>query len=163
MTVSFRRMKQKDLTEVLKIENELFPDPWSLNSFIVDIENKIYSFPYVLYKGDQIIGYTNCWYYCNELHIGNFAIKKEFQQKGYGKFLMEKIFEIFPDYKLALLEVGISNKAAINLYEKFGFKILSTRKSYYANGEDAFIMYKKSAQGNKKESLWTGLNEKKKV
>ncbi|MFC2088844.1 ribosomal protein S18-alanine N-acetyltransferase [Calditrichota bacterium] len=142
MTAVYRRMTKSDVPQVLKIENELFPDPWSCNSFLLDIENRIYSYPFVLVMDEQIIGYCNCWYYFKELHIGNFAIKKEFQKQGYGKLLMEKIFESFPEYHSAFLEVGISNQAAIALYKKFGFEALSKRKSYYANGEDAIVMSK---------------------
>lgn len=37
------------------------------------------------------------------------------------------------------LEVRPSNTAAIKLYESFGFKILSRRRNYYKNGEDALV------------------------
>ena len=41
------------------------------------------------------------------------------------------------------LEVRISNKKAINLYEKYGFIQINVRKSYYANPiEDAYLMMK---------------------
>ena len=41
------------------------------------------------------------------------------------------------------LEVRVSNKVAINLYEKFGFITMRTRKSYYQdNHEDAYEMAK---------------------
>ena len=41
----------------------------------------------------------------------------------------------------ATLEVRISNSAAIALYHKYGFEIVSRRKRYYVdNNEDAYIM-----------------------
>lgn len=41
------------------------------------------------------------------------------------------------------LEVRKSNRAAINLYEKFGFKTEGVRKEYYVNNkEDALIMWR---------------------
>jgi ribosomal-protein-alanine N-acetyltransferase len=96
----------------------------------------------VLVLNESIIGYFVGWYYQKELHIGNVAVDHAMQGKGYGKLLVEKIFELFPDYKQAFLEVNVNNASAIGLYEKFGFKILSTRKSYYITGEDALIMVK---------------------
>ena len=39
-----------------------------------------------------------------------------------------------------LLEVRTSNIAAIALYTKLGFQTISTRKRYYADGEDALVM-----------------------
>lgn len=142
MNVKFRRMQINDIDAVYYIEKDLFTDVWSKSSFIYEINNEEYSFPYVLYLNETIIGYFVCWYYQKELHIGNVAVESKMQGKGYGKLLVEKIFELFPDYDQAYLEVNINNTAAIGLYEKFGFKILSTRKSYYINGEDALIMVK---------------------
>jgi ribosomal-protein-alanine N-acetyltransferase len=142
MNVVFRRMQNKDVGEICKIENDLFEDAWSKSSFLYEIKNTSFSFPYVLILDNIIVGYCVCWFYENELHIGNFAIKKNFQKKGFGKVLMQKIFNLFPDYQQAYLEVNVSNEVAIGLYFKFGFNVLSTRKSYYANGEDALVMVK---------------------
>ena len=142
MNVEFRRMQIRDVDVIYEIENDLFDDVWSRSSFKFEIKNKKYSFPYVLILDDSIAGYFVCWYYKNELHIGNVAIKKDFQGNGYGKLLMHKIFELFPDYKHAYLDVKLSNDEAIGLYLKFGFNILSTRKAYYSNGEDALVMEK---------------------
>ena len=38
-----------------------------------------------------------------------------------------------------ILEVNTENEAAINLYKKFNFRIIHTRKKYYQTG-DAYIM-----------------------
>ena len=38
--------------------------------------------------------------------------------------------------------VNTENLPAVNLYKKFGFKILGTRKKYYNNKFDAYIMTK---------------------
>ena len=44
--------------------------------------------------------------------------------------------------KYLTLEVRVSNIPAINLYEKYSFKSLGTRKGYYQNNnEDALIMW----------------------
>ncbi len=74
----------------------------------------------------------------------NFLIKPEFQNKGYGSYLLQKtIDEIkkIEGIKKLILNVQISNSAAINLYEKFKFKknpeILD---NYYQSGESAYLM-----------------------
>ncbi len=43
---------------------------------------------------------------------------------------------------LITLEVNENNKIAIHLYEKYGFKIIGTRKKYYNNKYNAYIMTK---------------------
>jgi len=142
MNVEFRRMQIIDLDTVDEIERDLFDDYWSKSSFLQEIKNENYSFPYVLIHNKTIAGYSVCWYYKNELHIGNVAIKREYQGRGFGKLLMKNIFELFPKYYKAYLDVKASNEPAIGLYLKFGFNILLTRKAYYSNGEDSLVMVK---------------------
>jgi ribosomal-protein-alanine N-acetyltransferase len=41
----------------------------------------------------------------------------------------------------SVLEVRISNEVAINLYRKYGYRVLTRRKRYYRdNDEDAWLM-----------------------
>jgi len=41
-----------------------------------------------------------------------------------------------------MLEVGTENAGAIALYEKLGYQTIATRKNYYGQGLDAFVMRK---------------------
>ena len=41
-----------------------------------------------------------------------------------------------------MLEVGTENTSAIALYEKLGYQTIATRKNYYGQGLDAFVMRK---------------------
>jgi ribosomal-protein-alanine N-acetyltransferase len=41
-----------------------------------------------------------------------------------------------------MLEVGTENTRAIALYEKLGYQTIATRKNYYGQGLDAFVMRK---------------------
>jgi ribosomal protein S18 acetylase RimI-like enzyme len=41
-----------------------------------------------------------------------------------------------------MLEVGVENIGAIALYEKLGYQTIATRKNYYGQGQDAFVMRK---------------------
>jgi ribosomal-protein-alanine N-acetyltransferase len=38
------------------------------------------------------------------------------------------------------LEVRCSNNDAVKLYEKLGFSIIQRLKTYYRDGEDAYVM-----------------------
>ena len=73
----------------------------------------------------------------------NLAVHQSFRRKGIGsKILLTSI-----DYckregiKTVLLEVRRSNKAAQELYEKYGFNVIVVRPRYYKNPvEDALVM-----------------------
>jgi ribosomal-protein-alanine N-acetyltransferase len=136
-------MKITDILAVHEIEMSLFPDPWPAVSFITEINNDSTSFPFVIENQSNIIGYAICWYYENELHIGNIAVRKADQRKGVGRYLLAEIFRYFSEFKAAYLEVRETNLIAINLYQKFGFEVAYKRKNYYRNGENALVMVKK--------------------
>ena len=39
-----------------------------------------------------------------------------------------------------MLEVRVSNVAAIHFYQRYGFELIDTREKYYSNLEDAKIL-----------------------
>ena len=76
-------------------------------------------------------------------------VRPELRRGGLGRRLMEQVLEWLarnpgdiaaaaPKEEL-LLEVRISNHAAIALYESFGMIRVSVRKGYYSDGEDAIV------------------------
>ncbi|NIM81976.1 MAG: GNAT family N-acetyltransferase, partial [Candidatus Aminicenantes bacterium] len=78
-------------------------------------------------------------------HILNLAVSPRFRRTGIGSMLLRDALDELkrskPDTKLITLEVRESNAAAINIYEKFGFKITGKRIGYYQKPhEDAVIM-----------------------
>ncbi|MBN1406372.1 MAG: ribosomal protein S18-alanine N-acetyltransferase [Calditrichaceae bacterium] len=140
MNILIRRMQHTDVKVVFDLETQIFSDPWTLESFRIEVENRHNSYPCVLLKDNVIAGYAVVWYYSGEIHIGNFAIHPEFRKQGLGKVLLENILNKFKDFNTAYLEVRKSNIAAINLYKKFAFTELYVREKYYSNKEDAIVM-----------------------
>ena len=72
--------------------------------------------------------------------ILNVLVKEKYRRQKIASCLIDyMISELQDSVKLITLEVRKSNKAAINLYEKFGFEIINIRQKYYGN-EDAYLM-----------------------
>ena len=142
MNLHFRSMKFNDISEVFKIERLLFNDPWPKRSFKYEIKQSNVSFPYIVEENNVIVGYIICWYYLDELHIGNIAVIPNRQHQGIGKYMLRKVLDNFTELNKAFLEVRESNKKAINLYMTCGFEAIYRRKAYYPNGEDALVMIK---------------------
>lgn len=69
------------------------------------------------------------------LYIG---VRREERGRGIAKKMLGRLIE-FADRKPIMLEVRKSNLAAIGLYERLGFVMISERKNYY-NDEDAWVM-----------------------
>lgn len=138
----FRKMKLVDLKTILKIEKELFEDPWPEKSFIHELQHNDNALAYIAEKDNEIAGYIIAWYYANELHIGNVAVTKKYQGLGIGTFLVARLMSCVKEYDVSFLEVRKNNYIAQKLYRKFGFNHVYTRRSYYNNGEDAILMAK---------------------
>ena len=71
-------------------------------------------------------------------------VSEEYRGKGVGKALVSAFMRAVHEngVKKLFLEVRESNEAAIGLYALAGFKFISIRKKYYADGENAFIYVK---------------------
>lgn len=76
-------------------------------------------------------------------HVVSIAVRREHRRLGLGYALMAHAMRsMHEDYKCGetYLEVRVSNKPAISLYEKLGYRVVKVEKGYYLDGEDAYVM-----------------------
>jgi ribosomal-protein-alanine N-acetyltransferase len=138
-------MKDSDLPAVRDIEALSFSNPWSDATFRGELQNKGISFPMAIVRqaDGRVVGYIIYWHVRDEVQINNIAVHPDFRGKGICEAALRLVLKEVCEKKAAFatLEVRVSNEAAIRLYEKLGFKVLGTRKGYYANPvEDACVM-----------------------
>ncbi len=95
---------------------------------------------------DQMIGLGCYWAILDEAHITVLAVDPHYQRRGLGKWLLVNLLADAGERALtrATLEVRPSNSRALALYESFGFETLGRRRRYYADGEDALILWQNS-------------------
>lgn len=131
------------VSDILKVEHECFSSPWSEKMFIEEISGK-FSHYYVVEEDARAVAYMGMWSLSGEGHITNLAVAKDCREKGYAKALIAHFIEIAKKKKLEFLtlEVRTSNEPAISLYKSFGFVQVGTRKNYYENKEDAYLLTK---------------------
>lgn len=145
MKIKIQPMQKSEVEEVLKIEERAYGDHhWSKDSFYGELSNELAHYYSAYDDKGVLVGYAGYWGIIDESHITTIAIKPEFKRKKIGEALLNKILEECYKNKIKYitLEVRKSNIPAINLYEKYGFKSLGTRKGYYQNNnEDALIMW----------------------
>ena len=75
-------------------------------------------------------------------HVVSVAVLDEFRGNGIGSALVEEAFKGVNEKQCdeMYLEVRCSNTDAVRLYEKLGMSVLQRLKSYYRDGEDAYMM-----------------------
>lgn len=141
----FRKMREEDLPTILTLEHQLFSLPWKEEDYLYELNENQFSHLYVIEEENSIVAYAGLWTIFDQAQITTIGTNKGFQRKGYGLQMLEKLEQIAKENQCEVisLEVRISNQKAINLYEKSGFEIITTRKSYYSNNhEDAYLMMK---------------------
>lgn len=139
--IVFRKAENEDIDFIEKLENESFEKglAWSRNLIESAVKDESFCL-YILSNDNVDIGYGGYQLIGDEMDINNIAVKREEQNKGYGKRIMGKIIEDAKEKKVKkiFLEVREDNYSAINLYEKMEFEKISLRKNYYAD-KTAFI------------------------
>ncbi len=143
--IIIEKMTIEDLYQVMEIERDCFPVPWSVNSFLRDIKNNLDALYLLAYFNDKLGGYTGGWLIDRELHIANLAVDRRLRRRGIATKLINKLVCLSREQGglHATLEVRVSNTVAINLYQKLGFKIVGCKSGYYSNNnEDALVMWK---------------------
>lgn len=129
-----------DFNSILSIEKDLKLPATNFKLFSNLIElDKVFVVKVI--PSNQLIGFVELQGDLEETEIITLGIKKNFQNQGYGKQLIN--FIIKKNYKNIFLEVSLSNLKALNFYKSLGFKKISIRKNYYRSVKkqnDAFIL-----------------------
>ncbi|OGX68496.1 MAG: ribosomal-protein-alanine N-acetyltransferase [Paenibacillus sp. RIFOXYA1_FULL_44_5] len=143
-SLQFRAMQAGDIPEIVAIEKEAFPTPWSADAFYNELHHNMFAHYLVMELNHRVAGYGGMWIIMGEAHITNIAVHRDFRGKKLGNVLMQEIQDtarMLGASKMTL-EVRVSNLRAQNLYKKFGFRDAGVRKGYYSdNKEDALIMW----------------------
>lgn len=134
-----RRCEEKDLLEVVEIEKLSFPHPYPLFVF----KRYLRTHFFISEENGKIIGYVIGIKMGVKGIITSIAVHPSFRRKGYGRALI-KHAEKEMDTSSLEIQVRRSNTVAQKFYLALGFEKKEMIPSYYHNGEDAFIMVRKS-------------------
>jgi len=141
-----RPLSYPDLPQVIAIERRVFPTPWSLAMFVLELSKQSGICLAAVERG-RLVGYLICSRYDTVWHIMNIAVDAGHQQRGLASALLSDLYRRVEDEGARFtLEVRRSNAVAIHLYEREGFRAAGTRRRYYQdNGEDALVMWRTPA------------------
>ncbi len=129
-----RRMRVEDIPQVVQIDEQSFPSPWSPRTYEFEITNRETSHLVVLEAPNQlvqprgvggllrrllgskaspqIIGYGGCWLIAGEAHISTIAVHPDYRGRGLGELLLtgmlQRAMNLNGEY--SVLEVRITNE-----------------------------------------------------
>jgi len=159
-------MQVRDIPEVMAIEKDSFPSPWSATAYRHALTQNELSFFIVVRRREPpptsspgwsltrwlsrskpqlppIVGYGGFWVLDDEAHISTIAVQPEWRGQGLGELLLAAMIDLAASLntRFVTLEVRVSNLVAQNLYRKYLFQEVGRRRRYYRdNDEDAVIM-----------------------
>lgn len=140
-----RKMQISDADVVYDIENKAFFEPWSKKHLIKELESNSFLSHFVEEIEGKVVGFYISSHVLDEVEIFTIAVDPAYQHMGIGTRLLDHLVKSSKNENVRQiwLEVSTKNLSAINLYEKFGFRIMGLRKNYYQKiGEDAYNMLK---------------------
>ena len=134
------KMTLEDLNNIKDNLISDFDDFWNYSVFKSELESD--SSHYLVVKDNsKIIGFAGIKVTVPDCDIMNIVVKKDFRNQGIGSLLLKELINLSKslNVKNLFLEVNERNTPAILLYNKFGFKKISTRKNYYKDN-NAIVM-----------------------
>lgn len=143
-----RRMREEDLPYVAALEEKCFSVPWSEASLRQSLQDSNYLF-LVAEEDGNVAGYAGLLKVLDEGDVTNIAVERVYRGRGIGSELVRQLMEEGKrcGIRSFTLEVRVSNKTAVHVYEKLGFVSEGIRKRFYERPvEDALIMWKREPE-----------------
>ena len=136
-----RPMTTADIGEVVALERDIYPQPWSELVFRDELSLQNRSYLVVEHDG-HVVAYGGLLVVDEDAHITTVAVDREARRHRLGTRLMLALVDeaLAAGAEHLTLEVRASNDAAHRLYERFGFAPVGVRKNYYLT-EDAVVMW----------------------
>lgn len=144
----FEPMTASWFEAVLRVEQSAYDHPWSQGNFNDSLQAGYQA--QLLTAGpdtdSELLGYFVAMKGVDEVHLLNITVAPGQQRQGWARVMLDALV-IWSRGQGALwlwLEVRVGNTRARDIYERYGFRHVGTRRQYYpaAGGqrEDAVVM-----------------------
>lgn len=146
-------MTDADVKEVLRIEQQSFSTQWPSNAFYQEMHDNKLAHYFVGRIAGHVVAYGGIWVILEDSHVTTIAVHPGHRGRKYGEVMLLRLLDeaLERGASWMTLEVRESNAVAQNLYRKYGFTTVSTRKGYYSdNNENALVMW----AGNLKSEIY---------
>ena len=162
MILELKPLTASQVPEIVALDRICIGGLWTAEAYLREIDSPRSSL-IALSIGDRdlapsrpkIIGMACLWAIIDEAHLTLLAVHPDYRGRGLGEFLLITLLRdaIARQLEWATLEVNVNNSVALNLYQKYGFQVVGTRKGYYQPaGDDAAILWLKGIQQSEFES-----------
>jgi [ribosomal protein S18]-alanine N-acetyltransferase len=145
------RMTASDVPDVVRIERASFSTVWPSDAFYNELSTNKLAHYYVGRANGNLVVYGGIWVIFEDSHITTIAVDPVARGRKYGELMLLYLLDEAIERGSAwmTLEVREGNVAAQQLYRKYGFTTVTTRKGYYSdNNENALVMWAGNLTGD---------------
>jgi [ribosomal protein S18]-alanine N-acetyltransferase len=143
---TLRELHWTDLPALAALERDLFAhDAWAEPTWWAELAGRPRREYLVLTDSHGVLGYAGLDHGGEVADVMTIAVAPRAQGRGFGRLLLDELEQRASIRGAAnvILEVRADNLAALRLYERSGYAVLSTRRRYYQPGDiDALVMRK---------------------
>ncbi len=147
MNVVFKKTTLDDLETIASQEKSVAGNK-TYSALLEEDEIKKYikeGHVFLILDGSQIIGSIAYQIKSKDhAYIEGLVITPDFQGKGYGTAVINKILEELKNYKIISLVTHPENSNAIMIYLKAGFKIKAWKDNFFGDGEARIELIKEN-------------------
>jgi len=143
--IHIRPMTPGDIPVVAAMEKLIFPDPWSETVFAETLSAALGTNSVAGDADGHICGYLCAQTVADEIQIHNVAVDAACRRRGIGRLLLEDAERqgAARGAVCAVLEVRITNTAALAMYGRMGYRRIGRRRAYYRKPVcDALVLLK---------------------
>ena len=148
-------MRVPDLTEVMAIERQAYPVPWTHGNFV---DSLAAGYAAEVLRGpraqanagpwgrSELLGYWLAMPGVDEMHLLNITVAPAWQGRGLAIAMLDRLLAHCRRVGMTQLwlEVRVSNERARDVYRRYGFAEVGRRRAYYpvqeGPREDAILM-----------------------
>jgi [ribosomal protein S18]-alanine N-acetyltransferase len=144
LEVRIAPMRRRHLRSVLRIEQQVYPRPWTFGLFLSEIGQRTTRLYLVARVGTEVVGYAGLFQAVDDGHITTVAVDPVWHRHGVASRMLVALARGAVERQCVnlTLEVRMSNSGAQALYQRFGFVPAGVRKGYYPETrEDALVMW----------------------
>jgi ribosomal-protein-alanine N-acetyltransferase len=133
LTVHVVAMRRRHVRSVVRIEESVYPRPWSSSLFLSELALRSTRAYFVARVGRDVVGYAGLMMTADDGHVTTIAVDPRWQRHRIATRLMLALAReaLARRAKNLTLEVRLSNLGAQHLYRRFGFAPVGVRKNYY--------------------------------
>jgi ribosomal-protein-alanine N-acetyltransferase len=147
-------MSNADVRAVMRIESLSFTTSWPASAFQSELNDNKLAYYFVGREPSDseadVVAYGGIWVILDDAHITTIAVHPDRRGHRYGEQMLVHLLHesIARGASWITLEARESNEVAQNLYRKYGFATIATRRAYYSdNGENAVVMWAGNLRG----------------